>query len=138
MKIPTTLKALTAAAVLAGGLTACSSSSADTASRNLSKAADHFEIQRRIVFYNGITGKYLLEIDGRCSLGNNDGDRKVTVTCKVAPGQFKKHTLGLSDNVTYFSEQTSAANASEYHNRIVFRPEEIIPDLDVQTSGSDQ
>jgi hypothetical protein len=125
---------LIAVAAVAATLTSCTSS-ADTASKNLSKAADHFEIQRRIVFYNGITGKYLLEIDGRCALGNNDGDTKVTVTCKTAPGKYVKHTLGLSDNVTYFSQQTSAANASEYHNRIVFRPEEILPDLDVQTSG---
>jgi len=35
-------------------------SDADIASKNLSKAADNFEISRRIVFYNGITGEYML------------------------------------------------------------------------------
>jgi hypothetical protein len=34
-------------------LNACSD--ADIASKNLSKAAEMFEIDRRIVFYNGIT-----------------------------------------------------------------------------------
>jgi len=45
---------------------------ADVASKNISKAADMFEIERRIVFYNGITGEYILTIEGRCSLGNAD------------------------------------------------------------------
>lgn len=130
--------ALVTTAVLAGGvlLSGCNTS-ADTASKNLSKAADHFEIQRRIVFYNGITGKYILEIDGRCSIGNHDDPGTFTVTCKTGPHSYKKHALGLSDNVTYFSEQTSGTKVSEFHNRIVFRPEEIIPDLDVQTDGDE-
>jgi hypothetical protein len=45
---------------------------ADVASRNVSKAADMFEVVRRIVFYNGITGDYILTIEGLCSLGNFD------------------------------------------------------------------
>ena len=48
-------------AVTAGALTACSSD-ADVASENLSKAADNFEVQRRIVFFNGITDEYRLTI----------------------------------------------------------------------------
>ena len=41
---------------------------ANVASRNLSVAADQFEITRRVVFYNGITGEYMLQIEGRCSI----------------------------------------------------------------------
>lgn len=52
-----------ALAVLA--LAGCSSD-ADVASDNLSKAAEQFEVNRRIVFFNGITDKYLLTIEGRC------------------------------------------------------------------------
>lgn len=87
------------------GLSACSSDS-DVASKNLSKAADNFEIQRRIVFYNGITGAYILEIEGRCALGNQDSASRLSVTCKTGPDQYKKHFLGLSNNVTYFAEST--------------------------------
>ena len=101
---------------------------AQVASRNLSKAADMFEIQRRVVFYNGITGDYVLSIEGRCSI--TPTDRKLTVTCKVAENEFKKHYLGLSDNVTYFAEQLETADVSVYHNRIVFKPQTIIPDVD--------
>ena len=41
---------------------------AQVASWNLSKAADNFEINRRVVFYNGITDSYMLTIEGRCSI----------------------------------------------------------------------
>lgn len=121
-----------AVAVLAAvGLTACSSD-ADVASQNLSKAADNFEVQRRIVFYNGITGAYILEVEGRCSLGNDDPSSKLTVTCKTGEGQYKKHFLGLSDNVTYFAEQLEGKSVSAYHYRVIFKPEEIVPDIQVR------
>lgn len=112
------------------GLTACASD-ADMASQNLSKAADQFEINRRIVFYNGITGGYILEVEGLCSLGNKDNVKKVTVTCKVGPNSYKKHFLGLSDNVTYFAEQIDGAKANLYFYRVIFRPTEIIPNVEM-------
>lgn len=128
------LAAATAAALFAGSLAACSSQ-ADTVSENLSKDADSFKIERRIVFYNGITGEYMLTIEGRCSLGNTDDAGTLTVTCKVGDSAYKKHFLGLSDNVTYFVEQTDAAYADPFHYKVIFKPEEIIPDIDLQTSG---
>lgn len=112
-------------------LSGCSSD-ADVASQNLSTAADNFEIQRRIVFVNGITDKYLLVIEGRCSLGNSDKPNELSVTCKIGPDKFTKHFLGLSDNVTYFVEQTETANISTYHYRVIFKPEELIPNIDVR------
>lgn len=108
-------------------LAACSD--ADVASANLSKAADQFEITRRVVFYNGITGDYMLSIEGLCSLGNNDDAGQLTVTCKVGPGQFKKHFLGLSDNVTYFVEQLEPAPVNTYRYRVIFKPSVIVPDI---------
>lgn len=116
-------------------LSACTD--ADVASRNISKAADQFEITRRVVFYNGITGGYMLSIEGLCSLGNNDKSREVTITCKTGPGAFKKHFLGLSDNVTYFVEQLEQANASTYHYRVIFKPQTILPDIDFKGDARD-
>jgi hypothetical protein len=104
---------------------------ADIASRNLSKAADMFEIQRRVVFYNGITGEYILSIEGLCSLGNYDSTGQLSVTCKTGAEEYKKHFLGLSDNVTYFAEQIDSANVSVYHYRVVFKPQSIVPDVDL-------
>lgn len=112
-------------------LSACTD--ADIASNNLSKAADNFEIDRRIVFYNGITDTYLLTIEGRCSLGNQDDrSKQVTVTCKTGDDKYKKHFLGLSDNVTYFAEQLEPVDSSVYHYRVTFKPQAIIPDIDIR------
>ena len=105
---------------------------ADVASRNLSVAADSFEIMRRIVFYNGVTGDYILVIEGLCSLGNYDEAGELSVTCKTGPKSYKKHYLGLSDNVTYFAEQIESQDASIYQYRVVFKPSVIVPDIDVQ------
>lgn len=118
------------------GLAACERPS-DVASRNLSQAADNFEIARRIVFYNGITDTYMLTVEGLCSLGNNDGPKQVTITCKTAPNAYKKHYLGLSDNVTYVVEQLESSAASEFHYRVMFRPQSILPDIDFQGSADE-
>ena len=106
---------------------------ADVASENLSKAADMFEIQRRIVFYNGITDSYMLTLEGLCSLGNKDSNRQLSVTCKTGPAAYKKHFLGLSDNVTYFVEQLDPAQVDTYHYRVIFRPQTIIPNFELDT-----
>lgn len=119
-----------AAVALMGVMLAACSNDAQVASYNLSQAADNFQINRRIVFYNGITGEYLLEIEGLCS--QEPRDRKLEVTCKVGPNEFKKHFLGLSDNVTYFSEQMDAAQASVYRYRVTFKPSTILPDIIVR------
>lgn len=103
---------------------------AQVASANLSKAADNFEINRRIVFYNGMTGDYILTIEGLCS--QEPTDKKIAVICKTGPGAYKKHFLGLSDNVTYFSEQMEAAQASVYHYRVTFKPSVILPSIDIR------
>jgi len=111
-------------------ITGCSD--AHVASNNLSKAADNFEINRRVVFYNGITGEYMLSIEGLCSLGKAEETKAVTVTCKTGPSNYKKHFLGLSDNVTYFAEQIEVAKASQYQYRVVFKPLAIIPDIEIR------
>lgn len=104
---------------------------ADVASRNLSYAADNFKINRRIVFYNGITDSYMLTIEGRCSLGNDRTSDEVTITCKTGDDDYKKHFLGLSDNVTYFVEQIDSANIDTYRYKVAFRPQTIIPNVDL-------
>lgn len=108
-------------------------SDAEVASRNISRAADMFEINRRVVFYNGITDTYMLTIEGRCSIQPDGKDRQLEVTCKVGDEIFKKHFLGLSDNVTYFAEHLEPTNVSVYHYRVVFKPQTIIPDIDLKT-----
>ena len=100
-------------------------------SSNLSKAAEMFELERRIVFYNGITGDYILTIEGKCSV--DQVSSRLSVTCKTGYETYKKHYLGLSDNVTYFSEQVDAAKTDAYHYRVVFKPDAIVPDVELKT-----
>ena len=116
------------ALVLLFAMTTVACSEADVASRNLSTAADNFEIQRRIVFYNGITDSYMLEVTGLCSINPDGVDGQLEVTCKTGPETFRKHFLGLSDNVTYFAEQIEDGAVSEDQYRVIFRPEVIVPD----------
>lgn len=122
------------AAVAAIGLTACGNTSAGVASHNLSKDAEHFKIDRRVVFVNGITDKYLLNIEGKCSI--NDQGNQLEVTCKTGEDEYKKHFLGLSDNVTYFVEQLEGANVSEYHYKVIYRPATIVPDIDLDLGSN--
>lgn len=121
---------LLALAIFPLALSGCSD--ADTASYNLSKAADYFEVNRRVVFYNGITGDYMLTIEGLCSLGNSDAPGTLTVTCKTGEEQYKKNFLGLSDNVTYFVEQIDSKNVDKYHYKVIFKPSVIVPDIDIR------
>ena len=113
-------------------LTSCGGTDANVASRNLSTAADMFEIDRRVVFLNGITGEYILVVEGRCSI--YDEGHQLELTCKTGPESYKKHFLGLSDNVTYFAEQIEGQDLSVYRYRVIFKPETIIPNIDLETS----
>ena len=112
--------------------TGCTESDADVAAKNISKAAEQFEVERRIIFINGITDEYLLTIEGRCSVETSESalGGSLEVTCKVGKGKFKKHFLGLSDNVTYLVEQVEPIKASTLHYRVIFKPETIIPNFD--------
>jgi len=125
------MKKILLALILAATFIVGCARAADVASQNLSAAADNFEIVRRIVFYNGITSEYILTIEGLCSLGNYDAAGELSVTCQTGPNSYKKHFLGLSDNVTYFAEQIDGAPADPYHYRVIFRPTTIIPDVEL-------
>jgi hypothetical protein len=118
--------------IVAAPLAACTSA-ADTASDNLSKAAENFEVPRRIVGINGITDEVLFSVEGFCSI-ENDG-KKLDVICKVPNGEVERTTLGLSDNVTYVSTQTGSTEVDLFRPRVIFRPETIIPDFDLSTSN---
>jgi hypothetical protein len=103
---------------------------ANIASHNLSKAAEQFKIYRRVVFYNGITDKYILSVEGFCSI--DEVGKKLTVTMKTGHQQYYKHYLGLSDNVTYFVEQINAAGIDPHHYKIILKPSSIIPSISIK------
>jgi hypothetical protein len=107
---------------------------ADVAARNISTAADNFEVPRRISVVNGITDNVSMVMEGYCSLGNNDKPGRLSITCKTGRNQYIRNFLDKSDNVYVLTEQLEAVNASEFHYRTVFRPQALIPDIDFQGS----
>ena len=116
-------------------LTGCTDTDADVASRNLSKAAEQFEVPRRIAFINGITDKYLLTIEGYCSVETGDSllQGSLEVTCRVIDNgkyKFKKAFLGLSDNVSFIVEQLEPTSVSTSRYRVIFKPEVLVPNID--------
>ena len=131
MKFKKTIASTLLAVTAIMGLTGCDTD-ADVASKNISQDSDNFKVNRRIVFFNGITDKYLMTIEGKCSIKKDGNDKQLEVTCKVGDDQYKKHFLGLSDNVTYFVEQVDAANVSPNHYKVTYKPETIVPDIEMR------
>lgn len=129
-----TVTVLSGAFALGLLLTGCEGDSgAAKVSENISTAADNFEVQRKIIGINGITDTPAFEVEGRCSITDNGGN--LDVICKHGEDDYRKHKVGLSDNVFYVSTQLDGIDASEYHTRIIIKPQTIIPDFDLQTSG---
>lgn len=113
--------------LLSGAMSGCSTD-ADVVSRNLSQEAGMFKVLRRIIFYNGITDSYILTIEGFCQVEHGE---KLAVTCKTGEDSYKKHYLGLSDNVTYFSEQLDGKDVSSNRYKVIFKPKSIVPDVEL-------
>lgn len=129
MKRTLLLIALCATAAVTG----CSSQ-ADTTSDNLSKEAEQFHVERKIVGINGITDKVLFTVTGRCSIESGDSlPDTLDVICKTGPNAYVKHFFGLSDNVTWVSTQIKASNVDPYHTEVILRPTTIVPDFRLDT-----
>jgi len=113
-------------------LSSCTSE-ADRANENLSKAAENFEVPRRIVGINGITDKVLFTVEGFCSYETSG--RTFEVICKQPDKSVERTTLHLSDNVTFVQTQMGGTKVDLFQSRVIFRPETIIPDFDLSTSN---
>lgn len=121
-------------ALLTLGLAGCSSA-ADTANQNLSKAAENFEVPRRIVGINGITDKVLWSVEGYCSYETTG--ETIDAICATQADDRKNHvsrtTMGKADNVTFVSTQLEDVEVGFFKPRIIFRPETIVPNFDLST-----
>ncbi|MFT4471401.1 hypothetical protein ACMX2H_15975 [Arthrobacter sulfonylureivorans] len=124
-KTPLAAAGLAAALLLTG----CASD-AEKASQNISTAADQFEVQRKIVGVNTRTENYLFYVEGRCSLSDEGG--RIVVTCKHAANDYRKHYLGKANDVAWASTQEAGIDVSVYHTRIVIKPENLLPEFDLE------
>lgn len=111
-------------------LSGCSDS--EVVTQNIKKDAEQFKVLRRIVFMNNITGEYLFEAEGNCSVETNNEAARLELTCKIGEDKYKVHYFGLSDNTSYIVEQMEWKEENKYKYKIIFKPESIIP-LEVDT-----
>lgn len=126
----TTLAGSVALAASLAVLTGCTTD-ADKQSENLSVAAENFEVQRTIIVQSDITGEIMFEVTGRCSIERDD--QKLQTICKHGPDDIRRHDLGIGDNSTYISTQLEGIDVSEYHTRIIIKPQNILPNFDLLT-----
>lgn len=125
-------KKLAAVALAIGllfGVAACGSD-AQKASENISTAADNFEAQRKIVGVNTRTDKYLFYVEGRCSI-ERQGD--LIVVCKHGENDYRKHILGQATDAAWIVTQEAPMDVSVYHTRIIVKPENLLPSLELST-----
>lgn len=120
-------------ALSATTLTGCFSDDATVAKHNLAKAADNFEIMRRVVFYNTWTDTVVQQVEGKCSI---EYGNRVSLICKTGYESYKRSFISLSGQVTVFVEQMEATPVNVYHYRRTFKPQSIIPDIDFRGSSN--
>lgn len=122
-------KKLLIMASIVGGilLTGCDQRQADEVSYNLSLKADNFEDIRQITVINCIQGDVLFQMTGKMSIEVDSSDNQLEIVVEVEDGEYKKHFIGLSDNVTYVVEDITGANVDKYSYTLNFNPNMWIP-----------
>lgn len=108
-----------------GILTACSE--ANRVNHNISQEADNFNVYRRVTVINCIQGDTLFSVEGRMNITADTEDNQLELIVETEDGVYKKHFIGLSDNVTYIVEDISGSEVSKYHYEINFNPKMWIP-----------
>lgn len=100
---------------------------ANRVNENLTKEAEDFNIYRRVTVINCIQGDTLFEIEGLINIKADTADNQLELIVEVSDGKYKKHFIGLSDNVTYTVEDISGAEVSKYHYEINYNPKMWLP-----------
>jgi hypothetical protein len=108
------------------------------AKNNAAKAADNFEVNRRILFYNTWTDTVVQKIEGLCAI---EYGHRVSVICKVGEDSsgnaiVKNSMISTSGQTEVVVEQLDALPVNVYHYRRTFKPQGIIPDVDFKGSKS--
>lgn len=124
------IKFLVLILLLISVLTGCTD--AEVVDQNLSQDADNFKVYRHIVFINNVTGEYLLEITGYCNITADIEDKQLETICKDNNGGYIKNFLGVNDTTTYFVEQIDSKYVSDKHYKMVIKPSELIPFVEVR------
>lgn len=126
------LVAILFAGMIAATLAGCEEREADMVSYNLSLEADNFNDVRQITVINCLQGDVLFQMTGKMSITADTADNQLEVIVEDENGDYKKHFIGLSDNVTYVVEDITSGDVDKYNYTLNFNPNMWIP-LDVET-----
>lgn len=122
--------ALVIAIVMIFTLAGCTQ--ADMVSHNLSKEADSFNNVRQITVINCLQGDVLFQMTGKMSIYADSTDNQLEIVVEDEYGNYKKHFIGLSNNVTYVVEDITSKAVDNYNYTLNFNPKMWIP-IDVDT-----
>ena len=125
MKIRKMITAFAAALVLSITFAGCNQ--AERVSYNLSKEADNFNDIRQVTVINCIEGDILFQMTGKMSITADTSDNQLEIIVEDENGEYKKHFIGLSNNVTYVVEDITSEDVSNYKYTLNFNPDMCIP-----------
>lgn len=118
---------LAAVAVIAMlGVTGCERE-ADRVSYNLSLEADNFNNARQVTVINCLQGDILFQMTGKMSIEADVDQNQLEIIVEDNDGDYKKHFIGLSDNVTYVVEDITSKDVSKYQYTLNFNPNMWLP-----------
>ena len=119
--------AISAFIIMTLALAAGCGTESERVSYNLSQEADNFNDVRQLTVINCIQGDTLFQMTGKMSITADTGDNQLEVIVEEKKGVYKKHFIGLSDNVAYVVEDVTAGDVNEYQYTLNFNPKMWIP-----------
>ncbi len=120
-------KKLFIAAVIGATALAGCDTEVNRVSYNLSQEADNFNDIRQITVINCLQGDVLFQMTGKMSITADTSDNQLEIIVEDENGEYKKHFIGLSDNVTYVVEDVTAGDVEKYKYTLNFNPEMWLP-----------
>ena len=120
-------KKLFIAAVIGATALAGCDTEVNRVSYNLSQEADNFNDIRQITVNNCLQGDVLFQMTGKMSITADTPDNQLEIIVEDENGEYKKHFIGLSDNVTYVVEDVTAGDVEKYKYTLNFNPEMWLP-----------
>ena len=112
-------------ALISLSITGCTE--AERVSYNISQDADNFNQIRQLTVINCIQGDVLFQMTGKMSINADTQDNQLEVIVEDENGEYKKHFIGLSDNVTYVVEDVTSDKTEKYKYELNFNPNMWIP-----------
>lgn len=126
-------KLLALAIVVFSAVLMVSCSKADRVSHNLSREADELNITRRVTVINGITNQIIFQATGQMSIEYVEERKQLNIIALGENGEYKKHIVGISDNVSYMVEDITGMKGVDTKYRLYFNPDMVVP-IEVKTA----